>query len=258
MAILARLRGKQDDQTDHADQEKNDGAAKPDHVKRGRVVILGGHGKVALLTAPKLIVAGFTVDSVIRKAEEAEDVKAVGANPVLFDMERASVADFERLLNGAVAVLFSAGAGGGNPKRTHAVDYVAAVASMDAAEQTGVQRFIMVSYDTASEDPTTAGWPKSFVPYAQAKHDADAHLRQSGLDYTILGPGTLTLEPESDRIVVVGQGHELTPKSATQEQRVTSRGNVAAVAAYVIATGAAKRETVNFYDGSLPIAEALA
>ena len=35
-----------------------------------RIVILGGHGKIALLAAPRLTAAGFTVDSVIRKEDQ--------------------------------------------------------------------------------------------------------------------------------------------------------------------------------------------
>ena len=44
-----------------------------------------------------------------------------------------------------------------------------------------------------------------FFPYAEAKAAADAHLRASGLDWTVLGPGRLTLEPATGRIAL-GKG----------------------------------------------------
>jgi uncharacterized protein YbjT (DUF2867 family) len=222
-----------------------------------RVVILGGHGKVALLAEPKLKEAGLAIDAVIRNPSQADDVREAGANPVVFDMEHANVDSFTGLFEGAVAVVFCAGAGGGDADRTHAVDYQAAVNAVDAAEQAGVRRFVMVSYDTADRDPDAMGWPESFVPYAQAKHDADAHLRDSALEYTILGPGMLTLEPETDRIVLSDNHMMIDGEPVTPEQRVTSRGNVAAVIARVITAGVAKRKTVVFYDGDNLIDEVL-
>ena len=87
-----------------------------------RIVILGGHGKVALLAAPLLESAGFAVDSVIRDPAQVPDIEQVGANPVVLDIEHASTAELAALFAGAAAVVFSAGAGGGNPARTRSVD----------------------------------------------------------------------------------------------------------------------------------------
>ena len=93
------------------------------------------------------------------------------------------------------------GAGGGNPARTYAVDRDAAIRVIDAAAQAGVRRFVMVSYFGAGPDH---GVPPDdpFFPYAEAKAAADAHLRASDLDWTVLGPGRLTLEPPTGRIAV--------------------------------------------------------
>ncbi len=98
-------------------------------------------------------------------------------------------------------MVFSAGAGGGNPDRTYAVDRDAAIRVIDAAGHAGVRRFVMVSYFGAGPDH---GVPQdnSFFPYAEAKSAADAHLRASDLDWTVLGPGRLTLEPATGRIAV--------------------------------------------------------
>lgn len=218
-----------------------------------RIVIIGGHGKVALLAAPKLRQAGYTVDSIIRNPGQADAVRAAGANPVVLDIESAGVEALAEAFDGAHAIVFSAGAGGGNPQRTHAVDYEAAVRAMQAAEQAGVQRFVMVSYAGADRDVHRLDPSDPFYPYAKAKHDADAKLRESALDYTILGPALLTLEPATGRIQRVEEAGADWP----DDKRVTSRDNVAEVITHVITTGAARRQTVDFYDGDTPIEEAI-
>jgi uncharacterized protein YbjT (DUF2867 family) len=226
-------------------------------TSNNRIVILGGHGKVALLAAPKLTTAGFAVDAVIRNPEHAADVEAAGATPRILDIETATVDELAELFAGAQAVVFSAGAGGGNPERTHQVDFVAATRSIDAAKQAGVDRYVMVSYARADLDVDVLTESNSFYAYAKAKHDADAYLRASELDYTILGPGLLTLEPASNKVLVADADGEGVDAPIADDAKVTSRDNVAAVIAHVVATGAASRTKVNFYDGDTPFADAI-
>ena len=123
----------------------------------------------------------------------------VGATPVLADVETATAEELADQLRGHDAVVWSAGAGGGNPERTYAVDRDAAIRSMDAAAAAGVQRYVMVSYLGAGKDH---GVPEdnSFFPYAEAKAAADEYLKSTSLDWTILGPGALTLEPATGKI----------------------------------------------------------
>ena len=218
-----------------------------------RIVIIGGHGKIALLAAGKLKAAGYEVVSVIRDPDQSDDVRAAGGIPVVLDIETADVDALASALSGARGVVFSAGAGGGNPARTVAVDYEAATRTMDAADRAGVPRFVIVSYDRAGEDVHRVDPDEPFYTYAKAKHDADAYLRGTALDYTILGPGRLTTEPASGGITRAGD----VPQARMDERRVTSRETVAEVMTHVLVTGAASRETVNFYDGGTPIGEAL-
>lgn len=220
-----------------------------------KVVVIGAHGKIALLAAPRLVTAGFAVDGVIRNPDHADDIRAIGANPVELSLEDASVDDLAHAFAGAEAVVFSAGAGGGNPARTDAVDHKGAVRAMDAAEQAGVNRFVMVSYSRSLVDVDTLDPNSAFFPYAKAKHDADEHLRATKLDYTILGPGKLTLEPATEKLLIADERGQVPDLAA--EDAVTSRDNVAAVIAHVLATGAGSRQTVNFYDGETPLAEAI-
>ncbi|TLP98282.1 SDR family oxidoreductase [Nesterenkonia salmonea] len=223
-----------------------------------KVVIVGGHGKIALLAAPKLVEAGLSVESLIRNPDHAEDVTAAGASPVVLDVEHTDTDALAEAFAGASAVVFSAGAGGGNPARTKAVDQDAAIRTMDAAAQAGVSRYVMVSYARSEADIHNLDPENSFYPYAAAKHHADNHLRETDLDYSILGPGGLTNEPASGKITTVDAdgAAEATAQGGPEASR-TSRENVAEVITYVLTAPAARRQTVNFFDGETPIADAI-
>ena len=209
-----------------------------------RIVVIGGHGKVALQLARILTERGDEVASVFRNPDQAEDVAAAGARPVVADIETLDTDALAELLAGQDAVVFSAGAGGGNPARTYAVDRDAAIRVIDAAQQAGTRRFVMVSYFGAGPDHGVAE-DNPFFHYAEAKATADGHLRASDLDWTVLGPGRLTLEPATGRIAVGTAG-------------AVSREDVALVAAAVLNDDATINRTIEFNNGDLPIAEALA
>jgi uncharacterized protein YbjT (DUF2867 family) len=210
-----------------------------------RIIVIGGHGKVALQLARILTERGDAVSSVFRNPDHSDDVSGTGAQPVVADIERLDTDELAGLLAGHDAVVFSAGAGGGNPARTYAVDRDAAIRVIDAAAQAGVKRFVMVSYFGAGPNH---GVPQgdSFFPYADAKAAADAHLRASDLDWTVLGPGRLTLEPPTGRISL-GKG-----------KGEVSRADVALVVAAALADDSTIRRTIEFNNGEIPIAEALA
>ncbi|RAU95672.1 SDR family oxidoreductase [Mycolicibacter senuensis] len=211
-----------------------------------RVVIFGGHGKVALLLSPILSERGDQVTSVFRNPDHSEEVAVTGAVPVVADIEQLDTDALAELVAGHDAVVFSAGAGGGNPARTYAVDRDAAIRVIDAAGQAGVRRFVMVSYFGAGPGH---GVPEddAFFPYAQAKAAADAHLRASDLDWTVLGPSRLTLEPATGRIET----------GAATGRGTVSRANVAQVIAACLVEPSTSRRTIEFNDGETPILEAL-
>lgn len=210
-----------------------------------KVLVIGGHGRVALQLERILAERGDEVDAVIRNPEHAADVEATGATAVVADVERLDVDGLANLIAGHDAVVWSAGAGGGDPARTRAVDHDAAVRSMDAAERAGVRRYVMVSYFGSRLDHgVPADHP--FRHYADAKAAADEHLRGTGLDSTILGPSTLADGPGTGLI------------DATAERSGTvARTDVAAVVAAVLHEPATIGRTIRFNNGDTPIAEAL-
>jgi uncharacterized protein YbjT (DUF2867 family) len=211
-----------------------------------RVTIIGGHGKVALRLARLLSGRGDHASSWIRNGAHADEVRSTGATPVIADVEALDEIAMAQILRGQDAVVWSAGAGGGDPSRTYAVDRDAAIRSMTAAQDAGVRRFVMVSYFYDHDDH---GVPKdsSFFAYADAKAAADAHLRSTGLDWTILGPSRLTDDPGTGRIET---GAGVTASSV-------SRDDVAAVIAHVLSTPTAIRRTIDFNNADVPIPEAI-
>lgn len=210
-----------------------------------RIMIIGGHGKVALLLAPLLIARGDDVTSVIRNPAHAPDVAATGARPVTADVEGLSVDELASLFAGHDAVVWSAGAGGGSPERTYAVDRDAAIRSMDAATAASVRRYVMVSYFGARADHGVPA-DNSFFAYAEAKAAADDHLRATSLDWTVLGPSALTLDEPTGRIDVTASG-----------SGAVSRADVAAVVAATLADERTIGRTIRFNQGAVPISEAI-
>lgn len=211
------------------------------------VTIIGGHGKIALILARVLTSRGDAVTSWIRNPEHAADVTATGAKPLVLDVEHASREEIAEALAGADAVVFSAGAGGGNPDRTYAVDRDAAIRSVQAAEAAGVKRYVMVSYLGAAPDH---GVPETdaFFPYAEAKAAADVAVRASDLDWTVLMPGRLTLDEPTGRV---------DPAAVRAADNAgTSRANVALVAASVLDRPDTVGKDLPFTDGEVRIEEA--
>lgn len=210
-----------------------------------RILIIGGHGKIALLLAPLLVARGDDVTSVIRNPAHAADVEATGATALVADVEKLTVDELAATLSGQDAVVWSAGAGGGNAARTYAVDRDAAIRSMDAAAAAGVDRYVMVSYFGAGRDHGVPA-DNPFFAYAEAKAAADEHLRASRLAWTILAPSTLTTDAPTGRIDV-----------DADESESVSRADVAAVVAAVLAEDRTSGRTIRFNTGDQPIVEAI-
>lgn len=215
------------------------------------VAIIGGHGKIAMLLAKQLTDEGHRVRSLFRNKDHAPEVAATGAEPVVADVEHLDVPAIGELLAGVDAVVWSAGAGGGNPSRTYAVDRDAAIRSMNAAAAAGIERYIMVSYFGASTDH---GVPEdnSFFAYAEAKAAADEYLRGTGLNWTIAAPSSLTDDAPTGRIEVKGQGDDGLKSGSV------SRADVAAVVAALLPAQNSVGAFVQFNNGDTPIADAVA
>lgn len=217
-----------------------------------KVVVIGALGKVARHLLPLLRRDGDDVVGAVRKPEQLDEVRGLGAEPLLLDVENASTEEIAAALRGADAVVWSAGAGGGNPDRTYAVDRDAAIRSMDAAASADVSRYVMVSWIGSVPDH---GIPEdsSFFAYADAKLAADDHLRGTALDWTILGPGSLTDDAPTGRVERVADGVDL----ARGEDSAVPRADVAQVVADTLREPLTVGRFVRFRGGETPVPDAL-
>jgi nucleoside-diphosphate-sugar epimerase len=158
-----------------------------------RVAIAGAHGKIGLRLTARLAARGDTVLGLIRNPGHAEDVRAVGGDPVVCDLEHATVAEVAGALGGSDAVVFAAGAGpGSGAERKLTMDRDGAIKLLVAATEAGVPRYLTVSAVGAESPPAD---DDVFGVYLRAKAAADAALRASDRDWTIVRPGGLTDDP---------------------------------------------------------------
>jgi uncharacterized protein YbjT (DUF2867 family) len=216
-----------------------------------RIVIAGGHGKIALRLGRLLTQRGDTVVGLIRNPAHAADLEAAGAEPAVIDLEYATVAEVAGHVRGADAVVFAAGAGpGSGAARKDTVDRAAAVLLADAAIEAGVRRYVMISAmgadrrvdDKPSSDPV-------FAAYLQAKAAADEDvLARTELQTTVVRPGHLTDDDGTGRVFIA---------SSTGRGDVP-RQDVAAVLVAVLDATELSGKTFELISGETPIADAVA
>jgi uncharacterized protein YbjT (DUF2867 family) len=208
------------------------------------VVIAGGHGKIAQRLLRLLAEAGHRGRGLVRNPDHEDDLRALGAEPVLFDLEHDD--GLERVVAGADAVVFAAGAGpGSGSERKRTMDLGGAVALIEAARAAGVRRYVMVS-SVGAHDP--AGGPEPMRPYLEAKAEADAALRDSGLDWTVVRPGSLTDDAGTGRV-----------DASIEEGRrgPVPRDDVAAVLLAVLEEPGTAGVTFELFTGDVPVREAV-
>ena len=214
---------------------------------RKKVLYIGGHGKVGLLAAPKLVDTNLDVHSLIRNPNQVPDIEALGATPVLRDLTEISEEQWAELLGDYDVVVWGAGNGGrAGADVTWAVDRDAALASIAgmekrAADGKNAPAYIMISYmgaTTNTTDPADEAW----YAYVESKKAVDKKLNSTDLNYLILGPAALTEEP-SRGITVVEDNSELTG------DQHTSRDLVADVVAELASRETLPDSPLEFIDG---------
>ncbi|MDH6452185.1 MULTISPECIES: NAD(P)H-binding protein [unclassified Streptomyces] len=211
-----------------------------------RIVIAGGHGQIALRLERLLAARGIKAAGIIRRAEQGDDLRDAGAEPVVLDLESASVEEVASALRGADAAVFAAGAGpGSGAARKDTVDKGAAVLFADAAVLAGVRRFVIVS--SMGADPQHEG-DEIFDVYLRAKGEADAYVTSlDALDWTVLRPGSLTDDA----------GTGLVRLEAHTGRGSIPRDDVAAVLAELLDTPATAGLTLELVSGSTPVSVAV-
>jgi len=212
-----------------------------------KVVIAGGHGKIALRLTRLLSARDDAVTGIVRNPDHVTDIEEAGGEAAVLDLEQSSVDDVATILEGADAVVFAAGAGpGSGAARKETVDRAASVLVADAATQAKVTRFLQVSamgLDRA-DDPDV---DEVFAVYLRAKAGADEYLMGTELAWTVLRPGLLTDDPGTGTVNLgehVGGG-------------VVTRDDVAAVLVELLDHPETAGTVYELVGGETPVAEAL-
>lgn len=213
-----------------------------------RIAVIGAHGKVGQQILHLLYDAGHESVGVIRNPDHAEDIIRLGSEPLVHDLENSTPEAFAEALGHVDGMVFTAGAGpDSGPDRKKTVDLGASVLSQKAAAIVGVQHFVQISaigVDEPLPEETEAGWKA----YVEAKRDADAALRNSGLDWTILRPGGLTADEGTGEITL----------GTSVEKGNIPRADVAATVIAVLAHPTSIGKTWEIVSGTTPIDEAVA
>jgi uncharacterized protein YbjT (DUF2867 family) len=212
-----------------------------------RIAIVGGHGHVARHLLVELRRSEHTPVALVRNEAYREELESRGAEMRLLDIERDDAGAFGEAFAGCDAVVFAAGGGpDGNVERKRTVDLEGSLKSIEGARKAGIDRFVQVSA-IGVDRPLPADTGDVWRAYVEAKRDADAALRDSGLAWTILRPGRLTDEPATGRVAL----------GSAVERGDVPRADVAAVLAAVIDQKATVGRQWNLVSGDDLVADAV-
>jgi nucleoside-diphosphate-sugar epimerase len=210
------------------------------------VAIAGAHGKIALRLTGLLVARGDRVIGLIRNPDHGAEVRGVGAEPVVCDLEHSTVEEVARAVAGAEAVVFAAGAGpGSGAERKLTMDRDGAIKLLEATAGDATRYLIVSSVGAESPPPESDG--DVFSVYLRAKAQADAAVQASERPWTIVRPGGLTDDPGTGRV-----------RLDTEPFRGrVSRSDVAEVLAGLLHDARANARILYVNGGEEPIADAL-
>lgn len=177
-----------------------------------KILVAGATGGTGTRLMKKLVSGGHSPIALVRSSSDTSEL------PSQADQRLGNLADLQGdECDGCDAVIFAAGSGGDTgADMTDKIDRDGAMRLIDIAAKNGVSRFVMLS-SVGADDPSQGG---DMEHYLQAKHDADEHLKKSGLTYAIVRPVALTDDDGSGEMLF---GDDVDPKSKA------ARGDVATV-----------------------------
>lgn len=217
-----------------------------------RIVIAGGHGKIALRLERQAAARGDEPVALIRNPGHEADVRDAGAEAVVVDLEATTAEALAESVRGADAVVFAAGAGpGSSAERKTTVDRNAALVLAQAASLAGVSRYVLVSAIGIDDPPSEAEDASVWAHYLRAKKAAELELRdRQDLDLTILRPGSLTDDDGTGRVTLADVAEHVDKGEITRE-------DVAAVLLALLDTPATGGLVLDLVGGDVPITDAI-
>lgn len=208
-----------------------------------KIFIAGATGRVAKCVIVNLTAEGHTVYCGSRHAESLSKAELI--KPVYFDLHF-SKNEMAEIIKNIDAVYFLAGSRGKDLLQT---DAFGAVKLMQACEQVGVRRFVMLSSIFALEPEKWAEEEslKNITNYNIAKFFADNYLvTNTDLDYTIIQPSVLKEEEGTGKIEVNPEHDGSNPIP-----------DVAKVLSSVLRMKNTYKKVIKLRSGDTPIANAL-
>lgn len=163
-----------------------------------KVFVVGANGQIGKHLVDLLKDSpDHTVRAMIRKEDQRKHFEKNGIEAAVVSLT-GTVDEITNAAKGCDAIVFTAGSGGSTgADQTLLIDLDGAVKTIEAAENLGINRFIMVS---AFQANNRENWNEAIKPYYVAKHYADRALLQSDLNYTIIRPGGLVNEPGTGKV----------------------------------------------------------
>lgn len=210
-----------------------------------KVLVIGASGQIGGRIIKKLKNSNHQAIAMIRDEKQKPELQAQGAQTVVADLEGDISSAFE---SGPDAIIFTAGSGGDTGRdKTTEIDLKGARKSIDEAKKHKVGRYIMISALGANN---IEEMPEEMRHYFVAKSEADQHLVQSSLNYTIFRPGRLTNDAGSGNV-------NAAEKINDYGNREISRDNVATAVIEALDMKNLHAKKVELLDGEISVKEAL-
>jgi len=167
-----------------------------------RVFLAGASRGVGREIAQKLVVEGHEVVALLRSDRTKEPLEAMGITTVMGDALDAEAMDAAIGNSSADAVISTIG---GLPEKSGIKpDFVGNKNLIDAAVASQANRFILIS-SIGSGNSAQALPPnvlETLAPLLKEKAQAEEHLVNSGLKYTVIRPGGLVSESATEQEVL--------------------------------------------------------
>lgn len=208
-----------------------------------KILVIGASGRVGKILTQRLLGKGHSVIGTSRDKNKLFDHS--NYSQIELDLIKELNVINENLPEAIDTVYFVSGSRGKNLLQ---IDLHGAVKTMQAAENKGIERYIMLSaIHSLSPEKWKQEGLEDLTDYYLAKHYADLFLmNQTNLNYTILQPGALIETKGSGEIELNVEHH-----------KENSIDNVADTLLELLERPSTYKKIISMHDGDMPIKKAI-
>lgn len=206
------------------------------------VLVIGAHGGTGSEVVKALNKNNtFHPVAAVRSREQVKAFENEGIEARYLDLQE-SVSELAAAMDDIDAVVFAAGGG-------WMVDLDGKVKAAQAAEKSGIKRFVLISAGGIQHfhDDEHLPWMDEWKEYSAAMYYGDMYILNSNLDYTIIRPENLTNKPGTEKVTL---GQQL-------PHEYSSRANVAATVVASLENDNTIKKAFDMMDGDVPVDEAV-